>query len=112
MNAVDLGMYYDERKLNAIREHYEESVEGYIEYHLNILFEEVVLYDEQNAIEELNLREEIEAKQILKPELILWKNLTILKIGQSMYTFSTRTMDGNILGQDSRNKDCVILKKI
>ena len=56
-------MYYDERKLNAIREHYEGTVEGYIEYQLNILFEEVVPYDEQNAIEELNLQEEIEMKK-------------------------------------------------
>lgn len=63
MNAVDLGMYYDERKLNALEKYYEGTVEGYIEYQLDILFEEVVPYDEQNAIEELNLREEIEAEK-------------------------------------------------
>lgn len=64
MNAVDLGFFYNERKLNALEKHYEGTVEGYIEYQLDILFEEVVPYDEQNAIEELNLREELEAKKL------------------------------------------------
>lgn len=63
MNAVDLGLFYDERKLNAIKEHYDGTVEGYIEYQLDILFQDVVPYHEQNAIEELNIREEIEAKK-------------------------------------------------
>lgn len=63
MNAIDLGMYYDERKLNAIKEHYDGTVEGYIEYQLDILFQDVVPYHEQNAIEELNVRDEIEAKK-------------------------------------------------
>lgn len=63
MNAVDLGLFYDERKLNAIKEHYDGTVEGYVEYQLDILFQDIVPNHEQNAIEELNIREEIEAKK-------------------------------------------------
>lgn len=63
MNAVDLGLFYDERKLNALQKYYDGTVEGYIEYQLDTLFEEVVPNDVQNAIEELNLREEIELKK-------------------------------------------------
>ncbi len=63
MNAVDLGMYYDERKLKALREHYDGTIEGYVEYQLNTLFEEVVPNDVQNAIEELNLQEELQAER-------------------------------------------------
>ncbi len=63
MNAIDLGLFYDERKLNAIKEYYDGTVEGYIEYQLDILFQDVVPYHEQNAIEELNVRDEIEAKK-------------------------------------------------
>ena len=63
MNAVDLGMYYDERKLKALREHYDGTIEGYVEYQLDTLFEEVVPNDVQNAIEELNLQDELQAKR-------------------------------------------------
>lgn len=63
MNSVDLGFFYNERKLNALEKYYEGTVEGYIEYQLDILFQEIVPNDEQNAIEELNLREELEAKK-------------------------------------------------
>lgn len=63
MNAVDLGFFYNERKLNALEKYYEGTVEGYIEYQLDILFQEIVPCDEQNAIEELNLRDELEAKK-------------------------------------------------
>lgn len=63
MNAVDLELYYDERKLKALREHYDGTIEGYVEYQLNTLFEEVGPNDVQNAIEELNLQDELQAKR-------------------------------------------------
>lgn len=61
MNAVDLGLFYDERKLKALEKYYDGTIEGYIEYQLDALFEEVVPNDVQNAIEELNLQEELQA---------------------------------------------------
>lgn len=63
MNAVDLGLFYDERKLKALEEYYDGTVEGYVEYHLNALFEEVVPNDVQNAINELNIQEELQAER-------------------------------------------------
>ena len=62
MNAVDLGFFYNERKLNALEKYYEGTVEGYIEYQLDTLFEEIVPPEEQQEIERLNQEEEKQAQ--------------------------------------------------